>query len=67
MNTYMWDSPFTAAHLESCGRLGARVVPPVVKRLACGDTGTGAMAEPGTIDAAARAALAELPQFEHLR
>ena len=67
MNTYMWDSPITAAHLESCGRLGARVVPPVVKRLACGDTGTGAMAEPGTIDAAARAALAELPQFEHLR
>jgi len=28
---------------------GLRIVPPVVKELACGDTGVGAMAEPATI------------------
>eukprot|EP00887_Chlorella_sp_A99_P004817 scaffold4.g4817.t1 len=38
MNTYMWESPFTAEHLAACARLGVRVVPPIAKRLACGDT-----------------------------
>lgn len=49
MNTFMWDSPFTAQQLQVLRSLGAQVVPPVSKALACGDVGTGAMAEPATI------------------
>ena len=29
MNTFMWDSPFTAAHLEALQRLGVKIIPPV--------------------------------------
>lgn len=29
MNTYMWDSPFTAQQLAVLSGLGARIVPPV--------------------------------------
>ncbi|PRW44355.1 G8 domain-containing [Chlorella sorokiniana] len=58
MNTFMWDSPFTAQHLAAVTALGATVVPPVSKRLACGDVGTGGMAAPEDIAAACRAALA---------
>ena len=29
MNTFMWDSPFTAAHLEALQRLGVTIIPPV--------------------------------------
>jgi phosphopantothenoylcysteine decarboxylase len=59
MNTLMWDSPFTEQHLAACRRLGAMVVPPVAKRLACGDVGAGAMAAPADVAAACRAALGE--------
>ncbi|KAG1662842.1 hypothetical protein FOA52_010633 [Chlamydomonas sp. UWO 241] len=52
MNTLMWSSPFTDQHLTVITRLGAAVVPPVSKRLACGDTGIGAMADPADIAAA---------------
>ena len=38
--------------------LAPQVVPPVSKRLACGDVGTGGMAAPEDIAAACRAALA---------
>lgn len=120
MNTFMWDSPFTAQHLAVVTQLGAtvscgccsaahvaaggclvsgqvikpalasedqdvvsseavcaaarpcanphptpphpthapQVIPPVSKRLACGDIGTGGMAAPEDIAAACRAALA---------
>lgn len=44
MNTLMWDSPFTAKHLTVLHELGAEVISPQVKRLACGDSGMGAMA-----------------------
>ena len=44
MNTHMWDSPFTRRHLDQLEALGVTVVDPVVKTLACGDTGNGAMA-----------------------
>lgn len=47
MNTLMWDHPVTREQLERMERLfGERwcVVPPQVKRLACGDEGDGAMA-----------------------
>jgi phosphopantothenoylcysteine decarboxylase len=57
MNTFMWDSPFTAEHLDKLKRLGVSVIDPVAKKLACGDVGTGAMAAPETIAAATKAAL----------
>lgn len=58
MNTFMWDSPFTARHLAACAELGIRVIPPVSKRLACGDVGSGGMASPEDITAALRQQLA---------
>mmetsp|Transcript_29312 Transcript_29312/g.95534 ORF Transcript_29312/g.95534 Transcript_29312/m.95534 type:complete len:203 (+) Transcript_29312:346-954(+) len=55
MNTLMWESPFTAKHLAVLAdELGARVVPPVAKTLACGDVGVGAMASVDDIAAATR-------------
>lgn len=49
MNTYMWTNPFTERHLMTVDELGITLIPPVAKRLACGDYGTGAMAEPSLI------------------
>lgn len=49
MNTMMWDSPFTEQHIRSCVRVGMHVIGPVNKKLACGDIGTGGMAEPEMI------------------
>ena len=46
MNTFMWDSPFTATHLAVLQQLGGTVIDPVKKTLACGDSGMGAMAAP---------------------
>jgi phosphopantothenoylcysteine decarboxylase len=59
MNTQMWVHPFTAPQLASLQGLGATVIAPVEKRLACGDVGTGAMAAVTDIAAAARAALTQ--------
>ena len=46
MNTFMWDNPFTARHLDTIKSLSptVEVIDPVVKTLACGDTGQGALA-----------------------
>ena len=44
MNTLMWESPLTLQHLTALTKLGGRVIDPVSKTLACGDTGAGAMA-----------------------
>ncbi|KAJ8452799.1 hypothetical protein Cgig2_014562 [Carnegiea gigantea] len=49
MNTFMWSNPFTEKHLVSIDELGITLIPPVTKRLACGDYGNGAMAEPSLI------------------
>ncbi|RZC70780.1 hypothetical protein C5167_033921 [Papaver somniferum] len=49
MNTYSWNSPFTQRHLDAISELGISLVPPISKRLACGDYGNGAMAEPSVI------------------
>ncbi|KAI4318934.1 hypothetical protein MLD38_032587 [Melastoma candidum] len=49
MNTFMWTNPFTERHLMSIDELGISLIPPVTKRLACGDYGNGAMAEPSLI------------------
>lgn len=57
MNTFMWESPFTARHLDTCKEFGIEVVPPVSKALACGDVGNGAMAAPMDIALATRNAL----------
>lgn len=49
MNTLMWENPFTEKHISTCRSLGMHMVPPVSKRLACGDVGTGGMASPEAI------------------
>ncbi|KAK3405021.1 hypothetical protein EUGRSUZ_K01291 [Eucalyptus grandis] len=49
MNTFMWNNPFTERHLMTVDELGISLIPPVSKRLACGDYGNGAMAEPSHI------------------
>ena len=49
MNTLMWNNPFTERHLLTLDELGATLIPPIKKRLACGDYGNGAMAEPSFI------------------
>ncbi|KAF0921345.1 hypothetical protein E2562_003138 [Oryza meyeriana var. granulata] len=56
MNTFMWNNPFTNRHLETINQLGISLVPPITKRLACGDYGNGAMAEPSEIDTTVRLA-----------
>lgn len=46
MNTLMWENPLTDMHLRTVKEvLGYEVKGPVEKRLACGDTGKGAMIE----------------------
>ncbi|KAL9266168.1 Phosphopantothenoylcysteine decarboxylase-like protein [Drosera capensis] len=54
MNTFMWNNPFTEKHLILLDELGISLIPPVTKRLACGDYGNGAMAEPTLINATVR-------------
>ncbi|MEZ6142654.1 MAG: flavoprotein [Zavarzinella sp.] len=58
MNTLMWDKPLTHrqlqqlqadATLEAGREEMLQIIPPIEKELACGDTGTGAMAELPTI------------------
>lgn len=49
MNTKMWDHPVTKGQLAVLEGMGARVIPPVSKLLACGDVGNGAMASVGDI------------------
>src|SRR5690606_24255980 len=58
MNTMMWDHPLTLRHLTTLRSLGIAVIDPVIKTLACGDTGSGALALAATIAAAVRDALA---------
>ncbi len=57
MNTLMWESPFTSRQLRTMQDLSpgsVHVIPPVEKTLACGDTGTGAMAAVDAISARAK-------------
>lgn len=59
MNTRMWENPLTQRHLEElAGRPRHEIVEPVVKKLACGTTGMGAMAALEDIEAAVRLVLA---------
>ena len=49
MNTYMWHQSPTQSALDTLRRAGARVIDPVVKTLACGVRGAGALADPEAI------------------
>ncbi|KKR03602.1 MAG: hypothetical protein UT32_C0047G0002 [Parcubacteria group bacterium GW2011_GWC2_39_14] len=51
MNTKMWQHPATNTHLETIGKWypNFTVVLPIEKKLACGDTGVGALADLETI------------------
>lgn len=76
MNTHMWEAPITGRQLRQLVEEGQQqhqqpgsgkscssvvVVPPVSKRLACGDFGTGAMAAPADVAGYARRVLAGAP------
>jgi len=65
MNTLMWQHPFTSQHLDVLRGIGYDIVDPVVKTLACGDIGKGAMASVDTIVASVDAALATLAKSSH--
>ncbi|GAA5795036.1 flavoprotein [Helicostylum pulchrum] len=46
MNTGMWNHPLTDIHMRILqDTLGFKMIDPISKKLACGDTGIGAMAE----------------------
>ena len=58
MNTLMWSHPLTSAQLDSLSSFWSAsadsdgqcvVVEPVCKKLACGETGVGALADIGDI------------------
>ncbi|XP_042488823.1 phosphopantothenoylcysteine decarboxylase-like isoform X2 [Macadamia integrifolia] len=61
MNTFMWNNPFTQRHLDSI-ELGVSLIHPITKRLACGDYGNGAMAEPSVIYSTVRLSLESAAQ-----
>ncbi|XP_069078254.1 phosphopantothenoylcysteine decarboxylase isoform X2 [Pleurodeles waltl] len=49
MNTAMWEHPITAQQVEQLTGFGYTEIPCIIKKLACGDEGRGAMAEVATI------------------
>ena len=53
MNTFMWHQRITRTHLDTLEARGVHIVPPIAKKLACGDTGIGAMAEVAVVVEAA--------------
>ena len=57
MNTYMLEQQVTHGHLRTLRDRGVSILDSVVKTLACGDTGKGAMADVAVIVAATVAAL----------
>ena len=61
MNTFMWNNPLTKRHLEAISELGITLIPSITKRLACGDYGNGAMAEPSVIFTTVRLAYKPSP------
>lgn len=50
MNTMMWEHPVTKANLKTLKKWHYQMIKPISKKLACGDQGVGAMAEPTTIN-----------------
>jgi phosphopantothenoylcysteine decarboxylase/phosphopantothenate--cysteine ligase len=57
MHTEMWEHPAVQENLATLRRRGTHVVDPAVGRLAGGDVGSGRLADPETIVAAAEQAL----------
>lgn len=49
MNTKMWTHPVTADQVAKLCSWGYIQIPPIAKKLMCGDVGTGAMAEVETV------------------
>ena len=50
MNTWMWRNPSTKINLLKIQSFGSiDIIPPIAKRLMCGDIGFGAMEEPSKI------------------
>lgn len=45
MNVMMWNHPSTKQHIKTLESWGIKIIPPQIKKLYCGDTGIGAMAE----------------------
>lgn len=45
MNTFMYEHPLTGEHTQRLAKLGYREIRVIEKKLACGDTGLGAMEE----------------------
>jgi phosphopantothenoylcysteine decarboxylase/phosphopantothenate--cysteine ligase len=61
MHTEMWEHPAVVDNLALLRRRGVHVVEPATGRLAGGDVGSGRLAEPADIVAAAAAVLAAVP------
>lgn len=62
MNTNMWTHPFTDKHIAILrDTYNVTMIDPISKKLACGDTGVGAMAEPQDIAAQVHKLLLDLP------
>jgi phosphopantothenoylcysteine decarboxylase/phosphopantothenate--cysteine ligase len=59
MNVRMWTHPATQRNIATLQKDGLRLVGPDEGEMACGEYGPGRMAEPETIHAAIRAALAD--------
>ncbi|XP_050350541.1 phosphopantothenoylcysteine decarboxylase [Nymphalis io] len=49
MNTRMWEHPITSKQIAVLQEWGHEEIPPIDKKLMCGDKGVGAMAEVHTI------------------
>jgi phosphopantothenoylcysteine decarboxylase/phosphopantothenoylcysteine decarboxylase/phosphopantothenate--cysteine ligase len=58
MNTAMWENPATRENIAKLKARGAYLIDPKESRLACGDLGKGAMADPAQIVQTIHAALA---------
>ncbi|XP_059178083.1 phosphopantothenoylcysteine decarboxylase-like [Physella acuta] len=66
MNTYMYEHPLTSSHILSLKSLGYIEIPSISKKLACGDTGYGAMAEVSTLVSAVESAVVQVPASAQL-
>ena len=45
----MWNHPITNQHLKIISDWGIHIIQPIIKQLACGDIGIGAMENPKEI------------------
>lgn len=64
MNTVMWENEFVRANLSRIASIGGarfHVVPPIDKRLACGEIGPGGLATTDDILACVRTCLSSAP------